>query len=192
MTFRPAGPARRLRFALGIGRFNVFRRLGFEALENRKRPTAGVERALMASTVAVAADVRDPPRIAKASKVPLEGTTHDANACKNQPPRICSSFVMSAPISGNSCVRACARTLKNLPRGPSGRARLPVRRPPCDRVRLPVRRRPVATVVDVVAAAWRRVFRHRIKLRHVECDANARSIVRPALPVMEIDELRQM
>ncbi len=115
MNFRPPRPARCLGFELRVVRFQVFRRVGFEALLNRKRPTAGAERAPIATNVAVAADVRDPARIMKASKVPFKGTTHVAKLCKNQPQRISWSFVISAPIRGNNCVTRRASILKKLP-----------------------------------------------------------------------------
>ena len=182
MSLGPSGPARCLGFELGVGRLNVFRvfrRVGFETLENRKRPTATAERAPMATDVAVAADVRDPARIAKASKVHLVGATHARQSVQESAP---SNFLEFCNVRADfsqflpTCV--CSNVEKTAT----------AVRP----ARLPVRGGAVATVVDVVTAAWRRVLRHRIKLRHVECDTDSCSIVRPALPVAEIDELRQM
>src|SRR5205814_1171544 len=54
---------------------------------------------------------------------------------------------------------------------------------------LPARRRAVAPPVGV-ARSGRRVFRHRVELRHLERHAKAGPVVRPALAVMEIDELQ--
>jgi len=86
MTRGPSGPLRCSGLALRFATFKVLGRIRFEALLNRKRPAAGAKRAPIASGVAVAAEVRDPARIAKPPQVPIKRTTHASHYSQQMRP----------------------------------------------------------------------------------------------------------